>query len=281
MMTRSFVTSSILSALVLVACGGSDAIVGKTNAQKLQTTKDGGSTGNGTTCSWANTALYDQYGNAAVVPGYALGDEFKSIDGCNQCTCTGQGIMCTILSCSSTPPVACPALARLCNDGSAPKQGPNCAQICPEDGTVIACTDDAKKCPDGSFVPRVAPSCDFAACPSGGTVCGAPSKQCPDGTVISPGPNCEYPSCPNGGTVCTADAKKCADGSFVTRTGPGCTFAPCPGDDPATGKPCSAPECGVAPGMPNTKCADGSIAGPVCERSGTTATCGWVIKSCP
>jgi hypothetical protein len=29
--------------------------------------------------------------------------------------------------------------------------------------------------------------------------------------------------------ICTADAKICLDGSYVTRTGPSCEFAPCPG----------------------------------------------------
>ncbi|HSA83851.1 MAG TPA: hypothetical protein VLF20_03110 [Patescibacteria group bacterium] len=31
-------------------------------------------------------------------------------------------------------------------------------------------------------------------------------------------------------TVCTLDAKKCSDGSFVSRTGPRCEFAKCPGE---------------------------------------------------
>lgn len=31
--------------------------------------------------------------------------------------------------------------------------------------------------------------------------------------------------------VCTADAKQCPDGSFVSRTGPDCSFAPCPGTE--------------------------------------------------
>ncbi|HTK83644.1 MAG TPA: hypothetical protein VL625_01035 [Patescibacteria group bacterium] len=35
---------------------------------------------------------------------------------------------------------------------------------------------------------------------------------------------------PPGATVCTMDAKKCPDGSWVSRTGPNCEFAPCPGE---------------------------------------------------
>lgn len=30
--------------------------------------------------------------------------------------------------------------------------------------------------------------------------------------------------------MCTMDAKQCPDGSFVSRTGPNCEFAPCPGE---------------------------------------------------
>ncbi len=36
-----------------------------------------------------------------------------------------------------------------------------------------------------------------------------------------------------GGRVCTMDAQRCADGSYVSRTGPKCEFAPCPGGDPS------------------------------------------------
>lgn len=35
-----------------------------------------------------------------------------------------------------------------------------------------------------------------------------------------------------GGTVCTQEAKLCPDGSHVSRTGPNCEFAPCPGEAP-------------------------------------------------
>ena len=66
-MSRTILTSSILTAFVLVACGGSSVVVGSktdTSGQTLQSTKDGKATGDGSTCSWANTSLYDQYGRA-------------------------------------------------------------------------------------------------------------------------------------------------------------------------------------------------------------------------
>lgn len=35
--------------------------------------------------------------------------------------------------------------------------------------------------------------------------------------------------------MCTMEAKLCPDGSYVSRTGPHCEFAPCPGEDGNTG----------------------------------------------
>lgn len=42
---------------------------------------------------------------------------------------------------------------------------------------------------------------------------------------------------------------------------------------------CTLQECGVAPGMPNWQCADGSIGGPSCERLPDNR-CGWLIRQC-
>lgn len=202
-MSRSFVTSSIhspkaiVTALLLVACGGSSVVVGKTDTtdQTLQKTKDGGATGNGTTCSWANTSVYDTYGKPGTtpVPTYSVGDEFTSIDGCNECKCSDKGIMCTVKTCQ---PKACDDIAMICPDGktSVGRTGPNCTfEPCPGD---VACTDDAKKCPDGSFVGRTGPSCEFKPCGGGtdpGGACPALAKQCPDGSYVgATGPNCEF-----------------------------------------------------------------------------------------
>lgn len=204
--SRSFVTSAFVTvSIVLGACGGGTATVGNTNAtnQELQRTKSGGATGDGKTCSWANTTIYDQYGNSAPIPTYSLGDEFKSFDGCNVCDCTDKGIMCTVNKCQ---PQACDTLAKLCPDGktSVGRTGPSC-EFAPCPGET-SCTEDAKKCPDGSYVSRVAPTCEFAPCdgttdpPAG---CPALAKQCPDGSYVgASGPNCEF-ICPGGGsTVC-------------------------------------------------------------------------------
>lgn len=293
-MVRSHVTSFVIVASILsaAACGGSDVAVGKTDAtdQRLQTKKDGTPTGNGQTCSWEGTTVYDAIGGTAPtspVPAYTVGDEFKSIDGCNECTCAAKGIMCTVRSCgggTDPGPNACDLSLRICKDNAPPKAGPSCEQICPEDGEVVACTADARKCPDGSFVPRVAPKCEFAACPGGGTVCGAPAKQCPDGSTVSPGPNCVYPECPGGNVACTADAKKCPDGSYVGRTGPKCEFAACPSGclgGPTALCPCTDAECGPKPGAPNYTCPDGkTIAGPG-ECSRLHGKCGYPIIACP
>jgi|GEM_PF-3929045 len=36
------------------------------------------------------------------------------------------------------------------------------------------------------------------------------------------------PPCNNNGLICPMDARRCSDGSYVSRTGPNCTFPPCP-----------------------------------------------------
>ncbi len=38
------------------------------------------------------------------------------------------------------------------------------------------------------------------------------------------------PDPPNDGVACTQEAKTCSDGSYVSRTGPNCEFATCPGN---------------------------------------------------
>jgi len=45
--------------------------------------------------------------------------------------------------------------------------------------------------------------------------------------VYNPGPT-EYKNPKENGVVCTTDAKLCPDGSYVGRSGPNCTFDPCP-----------------------------------------------------
>lgn len=160
------VTAFAASALVcfLAGCSGHDASVADnsgTSDQKLQTKKDGSATGDGQTCSWDDTATLDVCGSPKT-PTYKLGEEFKSIDGCNECACTAKGIMCTIRVCDGkpgsidpVPPVACDASLRICKDGSPAKPLPDgCKQVCPEDygssgETGIACPALARICNGG------------------------------------------------------------------------------------------------------------------------------------
>jgi hypothetical protein len=46
----------------------------------------------------------------------------------------------------------------------------------------------------------------------------------------------------------------------------------------STGTDCTC--TGPAPGAPTVQCWDGSIGGPVCEKS-SAGTCGWTVRSCP
>ena len=189
---------ALATACSVSACSSGDVAVG-TSEQALQKTPKGNPTGNGQTCSWDDTVSYDvATGQTTTTPSangqYKIGDSFKSSDGCNDCSCTAQGIACTLKACASPPSGACPELAKLCPDGSyVGATGPNCEFVCP---SPKACTEEAKQCPDGSYVTRTGPNCEFKACPDA--------------------------------VACTADAKQCPDGSYVSRTGPNCEFAPCP-----------------------------------------------------
>jgi hypothetical protein len=74
---------------------------------------------------------------------------------------------------SDVEPVACPADAKICPDGtSVGRTGPNCEfSACPvlvEDPApqdTVACTMDAMLCPDGTYVGRTGPNCEFV-CPT-------------------------------------------------------------------------------------------------------------------
>jgi hypothetical protein len=199
-MTRTgvfFSISFVAIATALTACSSGDVPVG-TSSQALKKTPGGNPTGDGKTCSWDDAVSYDvATGKTTTTPStngqYKVGDSFPSTDGCNQCSCTAQGIACTEKACA--PPVAC--------------------------------SQEALQCPDGSSVGRTGPNCEFAACP-GPVGCTEEAKQCPDGSAVGrTGPNCEFAPCPDA-IACTADAKQCPDGSYVSRTGPSCEFAPCP-----------------------------------------------------
>lgn len=48
-----------------------------------------------------------------------------------------------------------------------------------------------------------------------------------------------------GPVACTQEAKQCLDGSYVSRTGPNCEFAVCPGDGTLTGHVTIGPNCPV------------------------------------
>jgi hypothetical protein len=236
----------------------------------LQARDDGEPTGDGATCSWAGTTLQvsDRCGAVSIPSGYGpydLGEDFPSPDGCNECTCSERGIMCTVRDCAgddskgdgAADRIACPEDGKVCADGSTVvRQGADCEFApCPGDsgadpalpvegepedgdGCAIPCTKDAKICPDGSAVGREGSDCEFAPCPDEGTACTDDAMECPDGRWVGrTGPNCEF-VCDE--IACTADAKLCPDGSYVSRQAPDCQFAPCPYE------PCADKACGEA-----------------------------------
>lgn len=220
----------------LVACTSGDVAVGKTD-QQLLSRKDGKATGDGKTCSWEATAAYDTaVSNASSSPSsgtadpntpvsddkdpaekttsapangpttpittgpYGIGDDFPSLDGCNECTCTAKGIMCTVRACAP-------------GGGNGPT----------DPGTGV-CPGDAKQCPDGTYVGRSGPGCDFV-CPGDEPIaCPEDAMTCPDGTTVGrSGPSCTF-VCPGAPGACPQDALVCPNGKTVGRTGPKCEF---------------------------------------------------------
>lgn len=201
-----FLLFATTTAFSIVACSSGDVKVGSSE-QALQKKKDGGATGNGSTCSWDDSVSNDPVtGKDTVTPaasgGYALGETFKSLDGCNDCSCTAQGITCTEKACAPSDK-SCTYAGKTYAPGQSYFDSCNTC-TCLADGTAScterycppACTEEAKQCPDGSYVSRQPPACDFKPCPTG--------------------------------VACSADAKQCPNGSFVGRVAPSCEFAPCP-----------------------------------------------------
>lgn len=143
-----FVTLSATTALTISACSSGDVPVGS-SSQALKKTPKGNATGNGTTCSWEDTVSYDvATGKETVTPNpngeYKVGDTFKSSDGCNDCSCTAQGIACTERACDPGPGGGtCSYDGKTYAAGQSFKSTDGCNSCgCQADGTV-ACTEIA------------------------------------------------------------------------------------------------------------------------------------------
>ena len=163
-----FILAATAAAVLSVtACDDGEIAVGRSE-QQLKKRKDGTPTGDGRTCSWDDSVSYDAAtGKETRTPApngpYSVGDEFKSPDGCNDCSCTADGITCTERACGGSTPVGCSLEAMQCPDGTyVGRTGPNC-EFAPCEPK--ACTEEAKQCPDGSYVARTGPNCEFAPCP--------------------------------------------------------------------------------------------------------------------
>jgi hypothetical protein len=138
-----------------------------------------------------------------------------------------------------------------------PMCGPVCALYCPN-GNV----PDERGCPTCKCNPP--PACPAVAC---GLVCryglATDDKGCA-ACKCNPPPMCTPVTCK---LFCPHGFKKDAQG---------CEVCAC-NDPPAT---CAPRECGPQPGAPTRMCADGTAAGPVCERT-ETGRCAWIFRECP
>ncbi len=93
----------------LSACSSGEIPIGRI-IRELVSRSDGGSSGDGQTCSWQGTA----YQGFDAPSSYDVGEEFESPDSCKECSCTADGILCTVDACEP-----CTAEALICPDGSA------------------------------------------------------------------------------------------------------------------------------------------------------------------
>ena len=92
----------------------------------------------------------------------------------------------------------------------------------PHEARQTVCASDSLVCPDGSVVSRTLPNCSFAPCPA--IVHATATPQTATKATTTP--------IHRSANVCTMEAKMCPDGSSVSRSGPKCSFAPCPNPPP-------------------------------------------------
>lgn len=247
--------ASAVTVLSVAACTGGEIAVGRSD-QQLVSRKDGRPTGDGQTCSWDDTVASDAAsGSQTTTPApngpYRVGDTFPSLDGCNDCSCTDAGIMCTVRACNGGPDQACPEDGKICPDGSyVGRTGPNCEFApCPGENRCQLAFDPGPceaampvfwfNASTGTCEPKTYGGCQgnanrfesqkacVEACGSA-VACDADAKLCPDGSYVGrTGPSCEFAPCPGASSVCATDAKQCPDGTWVGRSGPKCEFV-CP-----------------------------------------------------
>lgn len=146
--SASLVALATAAALSVSACSSGEVAVGSTE-QALQKGKNGGPTGNGQTCSWSDSVSYDvATGQTTTSPSpngeFKVGDTFKSTDGCNDCECTADGILCTLRACAPAPGGGtCLYNGRTYQASEGFRSSDNCNSCsCQSDGNVV-CTDMA------------------------------------------------------------------------------------------------------------------------------------------
>jgi hypothetical protein len=138
-----------------------------------------------------------------------------------------------------------------------PMCGPVCAIFCPN-GNVL----DERGCPTCRCNPP--PTCQPVTCDLFCRYGFQKDEKGCETCKCNPPPMCTPVTCR---LFCQFGFKKDAQG---------CEICAC-NDPPAT---CTPQECGPAPLAPNHMCADGTVAGPVCERT-ATGRCAWIFRECP
>lgn len=148
-MSRSFTSASLLLIALalptsLLACSSGDVAVGSSE-QALKKQKNGAPTGNGTTCAWGDTPVASDgaVGSSPSTSVYKVGDSFKAPDGCNDCSCSAQGISCTLRGCPPGGGGTCAYDGKTYASGAGFPSSDGCNSCsCQADGSVV-CTERA------------------------------------------------------------------------------------------------------------------------------------------
>ena len=133
---------TLATSLGVNACSSGDVKVGASDSALKR--KDGTPTGDGTTCSWDNTAAFDGVAAGSSVPKgpFKVGDTFPAPDGCNQCFCSEHGIGCTLMACLPSPG-QCTVDGKTYASGTSFPSPDGCNTCTCQDNGSAACTEKA------------------------------------------------------------------------------------------------------------------------------------------
>ena len=151
-------------------------------------------------------------GDPCAVPGATT----LSDDGCNTCSCTDGGWVCTLRACVDAVSPGDP-----CSDSGATAPAIDGCNSCQCDGASWSCTEIACACTDGETTDD---GCNTCECSGGAWACTERACACVDGQTMNDG--CNECVCSGGDWACDTAVCACTDGETMT-TDDGCNTCTC------------------------------------------------------